>query len=223
MAKLTISKSVSIIIMLVSLHISSFSQELTGEYSLVNKALIDKSKLILKVDSSFSYKIMTETRGAVFFKGFWHFKNDTVILNVTDPFKDDSLIQKERVICKSGDRNRIRILVQDSIPFTLAKVFVNDGSAIDLDDSAQAFVRNKIRKVIIKYQGMRERIFVINPSVCKDITILLYDKLFLPSIYLMPIRKWLVKKNGLVPLHENNIPYKEVYKKLPMIIQMKRP
>ena len=184
----------------------------SGEYSSVKKGGIDKATLILKGDSSFSYKVSTEMRGIVTFNGRWHLKKDTVILSVTDPFKDDSLLKKERVISKNSDRNRIRIFVQDTVPFTLAKVFINDSSsATSLDDSAQSFLKDKIKKVVVRYRGMKDRNFVISSILCEDVTVLICDKLFFPSIYLMPILKWLVYKEGLVPLQASNKPFKEVY------------
>lgn len=200
--------------------VTGHTQSLCGSYVLSKKNISDKTSVVLNHDSTFSYRVTTELRGDALFYGYWHLKEDTVVLRITRPFDDDSLIKKERVICKNvllpSNTNRITVLEEDTVPFTLAELFINDDDTpVVLDDHAQAILKTEIKKVRIKYQGIADRQFLLGSTECNDFTVLLYDRQFIPSIYLIPIRKWLVQKNGLLPLDEHNQPFKGyLYKKV---------
>ena len=191
------------------LSVTGYAQRLYGKYASSKKSSVDKSDFTLNRDSTFSYAVSTELRGYAVFYGYWCLKGDTLLLRITKPFDDDSLIKKERIVCKNASLPsgiyRITVVEEDTVPFTLAQLFINDDDTpVALDNHASAIVKRQIKKVRIKYQGIEDRKFVLNSTDCNDFTVLLYDKQFIPSIYLMPIRKWLVRKNGLLPLDEHN-------------------
>ena len=103
------------------------------------------------------------------------------------------------------------IQYRDSIPFSLASVFINDSAkAISLNDN-QAVLSCKIKKIVIRYSGMRDREFILNTIECNDITIVISDSLWIPLPYLAFSRKYLVRRHGLIPLHDQNKPYKDLY------------
>lgn len=180
---------------------------------------MSSSILQLNRDSTFSYSLFSELQKDTF-AGNWYVMKDTLLLKITSPFNDDSLLKTERIISKinpmiSSGKNRLKVLVQDSIPFTIATVFINNNQPpINLDSNGEAIVNDKIYKVKIQYQNITSRIFTINSNANNDFTIFIYDKAFIPLNYLSPIRKWIVKGENLLPLDENNKPFKnEVYKK----------
>ncbi|MEO7209394.1 MAG: hypothetical protein ABIY35_00495, partial [Chitinophagaceae bacterium] len=112
-------------------------------------------------------------------------------------------------------KNKLRVLVQDSVPFTIATIFINNNqSPIDLDSNGEAIVDNNITNVKIQSQNIKPRIFNINSAINNDFTIFLYDKEFIPISYLSSVRKWIIQRGKLLPLDENNKPFKnEKYKK----------
>ncbi len=216
MAQHIISKYGIFLILATILSVIGCTQKLSGEYTSRKQNMIDKSVLVLNNDSTFYYRINTDLRGSTLLHGNWRLKRDTVILRIMEPFNDDSLIKKEKVICKLSASNKITVIVQDSVPFTLAKVFINDADTpIELDDHAQAYVKDNIYKVRVQYQGIASREFSISHNSCNDVTVMIYDKQFIPSIYLIAIRKWIVQKRGLIPLNESNLPFKnDIYYKV---------
>ena len=200
------------------LHISTMlcvtvcSQSLSGKYVSCKKGNFDNASFILNRDSTFSYQVATELRGNATFYGHWHLRKDTIVLKIVKPFDDDSLIKKEYVICRDtilpDNSSRITIIQEDTVPFILAKLFINDNDTpVALNVRAQAILKSEIKSVRIKYQGLKDREFLLNSTRCNDFIVMMYDKQFIPMIYLIPIRKWLVRKNGLLPLDENNHPY----------------
>lgn len=202
-----------------ALCITSCTVKLLGTYAPMQKHSMSSSILELNNDSTFSYGIFSELQKDTF-KGNWKVMKDTLLLKITKPFDDDSLLKEERIISKTNPsislgENRLKILVQDSIPFTVATVFVNNNqSPIKLNSHGEAIVNGKIEKVRIQYQNIKPRMFTVNSTVNNDFTILLYDKAFVPLNYLSPIRKWIIKRGKLLPLDKNNKPFKnELYKK----------
>lgn len=193
--------------------------KLSGLYTPVQKSSMASSILQLSSDSTFSYTLFSELQKDTFI-GNWHVVKDTLLLNITYPFNDDSLIKPERIISKTNPsislgKNKLKILVQDSIPFTIAMVFVNDNpSPVKLGNWGEVIVGGKIDKVRIQYQNIKTRAFTLKSNVNNDFTILLYDKAFIPLNYSSPIRKWIIQRGKLLPLDENNLPFKnQVYRK----------
>lgn len=203
------------------LCVTSCSMKLAGSYVPLQGNAFYSSALKLNNGSTFSYTIFSELQRDTF-QGNWYVQKDTLILKITVPFNDDSLLKKEKVISKSNSSippgvNMLKVFEQDSIPFTVAKVFINDDQfPANLDSNGEAMVNNKINRIKITYQDITPRIFTINSSVNNDFTIYLYDKIFIPLNYLTPIRKWVIIRNSITPLDENNLPYnkKNAYKKL---------
>src|ERR1700744_4525418 len=149
MAQLII-KSLTIFFFSSMLSVTGYTQGLYGKYALSKKGNVDKSGFTLNRDSTFSYAVSTELRGSVVFYGYWRLKGDTLVLKITRPFDDDSLIKKERIICKNAslpsNTNRITVVEEDTVPFTLAQLFINDDDTpIALDDHAQATVKREIK------------------------------------------------------------------------------
>jgi hypothetical protein len=206
-----INKSAYLLALSMMLSTLAFSQKtLPGKYISEIKGL-EWDGLTLDSDSSFTYKFVSELRGRNVYRGLWHLKKDTLFLKVTNPFSDDSLIKKDKIICQKGDSNRIRVFVRDSIPFSLASVFINDSAkAISLNDN-QAVLNCKIKKIVIRYSGMRDREFILNTIECNEITVVISDSLWIPRPYLAFSRKYLVRRHGLIPLHDQNKPYKGLY------------
>lgn len=173
------------------------------------------SQLDIHKDLTFTYAMFTELVKDTFY-GKWSVYNDTLQLHIIRPFNEDNLIKPERVISKKnaavGDgQNRLQLIVQDVEKFTLAKVFINDATTPALlNDDAIVTVNGKITKVNIQFTGMEPRTFLIDSHQDNDFVIMLYDKQFIPISYKAPMRKWLLKRKKLLPLDEDNMPYKGV-------------
>ena len=188
----------------------SCSRRLSGIYMPLQNRSSNNSSLQLHSDSTFSYTLFSELQKDTFI-GKWHVIRDTLVLKTISPINDDSLLKAEMVVSKrnpsiGSGKNKIKILVQDSIPFTVAKVFVNnDQVAIGLNNHGEAIVDANLDQIRIQYQGIRPRIFAVNSAKDNDFTIFLYDKAFVPLNYLSPIRKWIIKGRNLLPLNGRDI------------------
>lgn len=201
------------------LCLTGCTMKLAGIYTPVQNDSTGSSTLHLNSDSTFSYMIFSELQKDTF-SGNWYVMKDTLLLKITSPFNDDSLLKAERAISKTNSsvpsgKNKLKVLVQDSIPFTVATVFINnDQIPINLDANGEAIVNDEIYKVKVEYQNIEPRTFTISQNANNDFTIFIYDKAFIPLNYLSPVRKWIIRGKNLLPLHKNNRPFKNyAYKK----------
>ncbi|MEO8117629.1 MAG: hypothetical protein ABI653_08250, partial [Bacteroidota bacterium] len=132
----------------IMLCVTSCTMKLPGIYTPAQKRTRNTiSTLNLNSDSTFFYNIFSELQIDTF-SGNWHVVKDTLLLKITNPINDDSLLKTEKVISKKNpligaDKNKLSVLVQDSVPFTIATIFINSNqSPISLDSHGEAIVDN---------------------------------------------------------------------------------
>jgi hypothetical protein len=203
-----------------TLFTASCGTKLQGIYIPGRKHSISYTSLQINNDKTFSYTLLSELQRDTL-TGNWLLKKDTILLHIVSPINDDSIIKPEKVISRkdlllSNGQIRLRIYVQDSTPFTLADVFINRNStAQHLNNNGETMINGHVNTIRVEFQNLRPRIFIINSEINNDFTILIYDKAFVPVRYLTPVRKWIKRNKAIVPLNQNNIPFKnEFYKKV---------
>ena len=110
------------------LFTTSCTMKISGIYAPAQKRTRNSiSNLNLNSDSTFIYSIYSELQIDTF-SGNWHVIKDTLLLKITNPINDDSLLKTEKVIGKKNPligsgKNKLSVLVQDSVPFTISTIF----------------------------------------------------------------------------------------------------